>query len=194
MVVVKTSTSNAAQQIRQSPIQPQQQQQRLPSFASTQAQKGNASFSSVSYAQGTSPTLSSSSSLPNSPVIQNPQQQPQQSPRIPSFTSPVQQVRHSPAVVQQSPSNSSNPGYFTSPQSSPAVSRNFVSTPPNSVKPQQQQIVLTGYSPTQQQPQQQQYVMSTSQQMPNMSTLEKTAQQQLQMNAQSGAYFSVQKQ
>jgi len=61
------------------------------------------------------------------------------------------------------------------------------------VKPQQQQIVLTGYSPTQPQ-QQQQYVMSTSQQMPNMSTLEKTAQQQLQMNAQSGAYFSVQKQ
>ena len=191
MVVVKTSPSNAAQQIRQSPVQPQHQQQRLPSFASTQAQKGNASFSSVSYAQGTSPTLSSSSSLPSSPVIQSPQQQ--QSPRIPSFTSPVQQVRHSPAVVQQSPSNSSNPGYFTSPQSSPAVSRNFVSTPPNSVKPQQQQIVLTGYSPTQPQ-QQQQYVMSTSQQMPNMSTLEKTAQQQLQMNAQSGAYFSVQKQ
>merc|ERR1711884_653999 len=99
------------------------------------AQKGNASFSSVSYAQGTSPTLSSSSSLPNSPVIQSPPQQQQQSPRIPSFTSPIQQVRHSPAVVQQSPSNSSNPGYFTSPQSSLAVSRNFVSTPPNSVKP-----------------------------------------------------------
>ena len=70
----------------------------------------------------------------------------------------------------------------------------FVSTPPNSVKQQQPQIVLTGYSPTQQPQQQQQYVMSTTQQMPNMSTLEKTAQQQLHMNAQSGAYFSVQKQ
>ena len=207
MVVVKTSTGNTAQQVRQSPVQQQQprqqqqqqQQQRLPSFASTQAQKGNSSFTSVSYVQGTSPTPSSSQQLPTSPVIQSPQQQ--QSPKIvPSFTSPVQQVRHSPAVVQQHQSpNNSNPGYFTSPTSS-AVSRNFVSTSPNSGKqPQQQQIVLSGYSPSQQQPQQpqqqqQQYVMSTAQQMPNMSTLEKTAQQQLQMNAQSGAYFSVQKQ
>ena len=183
MVVVNASNAGTAPPVRQSPVQQQQSQaqQRLPSFASTQAQKGNASFSSVQYVQQ-SPTSSPSSSqqLPTSPVVQ--QQQP--SPKISPFTSPVQQVRHSPVV--QSPSSSSVTGYFTSPTTA-AVSRNFVSTSPNSGK-QQQQIVLTGYTPSQ--PQQPQYV----QQMPNMSTLEKTAQQQLQMNAQSGAYFSVQKQ